>query len=234
MPGEAETIIAELLGEDFGRMAAPVTAALTEAGLLLTGDAQEMLDLCRVAALRIRAGKRNWADAEVMADLVAGLTARRPVSGSVTVVPPEPAPPALAALAGKWEAEAGRAELPPAAAHLLRMCAAQLRVARADTVPDLIPAALMCALPDDCVNGPAPHPFVPPADADTLCCTRQPWEDNPPPVPVEDTHLARMLAVVTSKHPDVTVSLEEYRGAGPLRLVRTPGLLRFDAGNGKP
>jgi hypothetical protein len=37
-------------------------------------------------------------------------------------------------------------------------------------------ASLSCQLPADCVNGPGPHPFIPPLpDADLPCC-RQPWE----------------------------------------------------------
>ena len=37
----------------------------------------------------------------------------------------------------------------------------------------------MCAIPDDCPNGPGPHPLVPPtAPEDALPCCRQPWEPS--------------------------------------------------------
>lgn len=35
------------------------------------------------------------------------------------------------------------------------------------------------AHPDDCPNGPEPHPYVGPDDA-LLCCCRQPGQASPP------------------------------------------------------
>lgn len=43
---------------------------------------------------------------------------------------------------------------------------------------ELLDRAATCqAHPDDCPNGPEPHPFVP-DNEDVLPCCRQPWEDT--------------------------------------------------------
>ena len=49
--------------------------------------------------------------------------------------------------------------------------------------PDLDNSPAMCeAHPDDCPNGPDPHPFVHP-DLAMMCCCKQPWEETADGVP---------------------------------------------------
>lgn len=118
---------------------------------------ENLMEYGRVAALRIRAGKQNWSDAEALAEAYERITRRYPVgrsererlatiialtAGPAPGVPPSPGEIATAIL------EAGY------------------------TSRD----QLMCmAHEDDCPLGPDAHYFVPPL-GDGLCCCRQPWE----------------------------------------------------------
>jgi hypothetical protein len=149
---------------------------------------------------------------------------------------------AVETLALKWDAEAGEAEetlcaedgyaqaqaITAQEAARLREHAAGLRALLAGAFPDYEPPSLMCAVPETCPRGPAPHPYYPPADTRIRPCTAQPWQET---VLIEDTHLSRMMAVVIAKlGGDVTVTLAEYeQGAHAWQDRSEPGTIRLHA-----
>jgi len=57
----------------------------------------------------------------------------------------------------------------------------------------------LCMLPDDCPLGPEPHAFVPP-EAPGMCCTRQPWEADPPVVKMTPCPGCGVLTAPGSPH----------------------------------
>lgn len=144
----------------------------------------------------------------------------------------------LLLLAETWDTAAGLnlESLTPGSAAAVgewfRMCAAQLRGVAADGAVPVEIRSLFCAIPDDCPNGPDRHLFVPPVgDLGVLPCCKQPWESSPLGVPLEDSHIARILSAVLAKTGTgiVSLTLDEYRNAGQVRFSREDGRLDLES-----
>lgn len=115
-----------------------------------------MIEYGRVAALRIRAGKRNWSDAEALAEAFEALTREYPV--------------------GRGETERLAAVIASTPDHAPGILPSPGEIARRVLAYGYTDRVVMCQLPADCPMGPDPHAFAPPVDDVMPGCCRQPWE----------------------------------------------------------